>query len=268
MNIIRKKLKPAVWLLALHMLMLSGPCQSAWAAMIDTEAMTHLDRGERLRDRLSHYLMREDIKVILESQGIDPAEAKARMDHLTDAELEQIAEQIDQLPAGSGFFETFLIVIFLIFVVLLFTDIAGYTDVFPFVNKQAAAKTSRAPTAVKTSTPAQAPASQSVSGINPDTPLIVYFNSNSNDLTAKSYERLDRVAFFMVKNPQTKINVIGFSDATGTSSYDQMVSEVRANTVKNYLIAKGVEPAKISTAAASNQGANSQTSSRVVIEFK
>ena len=255
-------------MLAFHMLMLSGPCQSAWAAMLNTEAMIHLDRGERLRGRLSHYLLREDIKVILESQGIDPTEVKARIDNLTDAELEQIAEQIDQLPAGSGFFEAFLIVIFLIFVVLLFTDIAGYTDVFPFVNKQAAAKTSHAPAAFKTSTPAQAPASQSVSDINPDKPLIIYFNSNSNDLTAKSYERLDSVALFMVKNPQTEINVIGFSDVTGTSSYDQMVSEVRANTVKNYLIAKGVEPSKISTAFGGAHGAKSHPSSRVVIEFK
>lgn len=269
MDLIRKILKPAVWILAFYMLMLSGPYQSAWAAIISTEALIHLDRGDRMRDRLSNYLIREDIKALLESRGFDPAEVTARIDSLTDAELEQIADQIDQLPAGSGFFETFLIVIFLVFLVLLFTDITGHTDVFPFVNKQAAANTSRAPAAVKTSAPAQAPSSQSVAGINPDKPLIVYFNSNSNDLTAKAYERLDRVALFMVKNPQTKINVIGFSDATGTSSYDHMVSEVRANTVKNYLIAKGVEPSKISTAAGGGaQAANSQTSNRVVIEFK
>lgn len=268
MDIFRKILKPAVWILAFHMLMLSGPYQSALAAIIGTEEMILLDRGERMRDCLSNYLMREDISAVLESRGIDPAEVKARMDSLTDAELERIADQIDQLPAGSGFFETFIVVIFLVFVVLLFTDITGHTDVFPFVNKQAAKSTSRAPAAVKTSAPTQAPSSQSVSGINPDKPLIVYFNSNSNDLTAKAYERLDRVALFMVKNPQTKINVIGFSDATGTSSYDQMVSEVRANTVKNYLIAKGVEPSKISTAAGGTHGASNQTSNRVVIEFK
>ena len=95
-------------------------------------------------------------------------------------------------------------------------------------------------------------------------------------MTAKAYERLDRVALFMAQNPQTRINVIGFSDATGTASYDQMVSEVRANTVKNYLIAKGVAPSKISTSAGDSQtagagsesSANSQQSSRVVIEFK
>jgi outer membrane protein OmpA-like peptidoglycan-associated protein len=268
LDIIRKILKPVVWMLAFHLLMLSGPYHSAWAAIISTEATIDLDRAERMRNRLSNYLMREDIKAILESRGIEPAEVQTRMDSLTDTELEQIADQIDQLPAGSGFFEAFLIIIFLVFVVLLFTDIAGYTDVFPFVNKQAAANTSRAPAAVKTSEPAQAPPAQSVSGINPETPLIVLFNPNSNDLTANAYERLDRVALFMVKNPQTKISVIGFSDATGTSSYDQMVSEVRANTVKNYLIAKGVAPSKISTAAGGTHAASNPTNSRVVIEFK
>jgi hypothetical protein len=268
LDIIRKILKPAVWMLAFHMLMLSGPYQSAWAAIISTEATRHADRGERVRNRLSTCLMREDIKAILESRGIDPAEVRARMDSLTDVELEQIAEQIDQLPAGGGFFETFLIVILLVFVILLFTDITGHTDVFPFVNKHAASNRSPAPAAVKTSEPAHASASQSVSGINTDKPLIVYFNPNSNDLTATAYERLDRVALFMAKNPQSKIKVIGFSDATGTSSYDQLVSEVRANTVKNYLIAKGVASSKISTAAGGAQDASSQTISRVVIEFK
>lgn len=251
-------------MLAFHMLMLSGPVQSACAAIISTEATIDLDRGGRLRDRLSTYLIREDIKAALESRGIDPAAVQARVNSLTDAEIEQIADQIDQLPAGGGFFETFLIVIFLVFVVLLLTDITGYTDVFPFVNKKAAASTSRAPVAAKTRTPAQAPASQSVSGINPDAPLNIYFNTNSNKLTANAYETLDRVALFMAQNPQTQIRIKGFSDSTGTSSYDQMVSEVRANTVKNYLIAKGVEPSKISTAS----GGQSQTGSQVIIEFK
>jgi outer membrane protein OmpA-like peptidoglycan-associated protein len=47
-----------------------------------------------------------------------------------------------------------------------------------------------------------------------------------------------------------------------------MVSEVRANTVKNYLIAKRVTPSKISTAAGGAHAAGNQTNSRVVIEFK
>jgi hypothetical protein len=38
------------------------------------------------------------------------------------------------LPTASGFFETLLIVAFLVFLILLITDIAGYTDIFPFVR--------------------------------------------------------------------------------------------------------------------------------------
>lgn len=276
MNIIRKIFKPAAWLLAFHMLMLSGPYQSAWATIISTDTLINVDRGRDARVRLNHYLVREDIKALLESQGIDPGEVKARMDSLSDTEIDGIADIIDQLPAGSGFFETFIIIVFLIFLILLFTDISGYTDVFPFVKKHAARDTARKPAVVETGTPPQARSTRTVAGINPDEHLIVYFNPNSNDLTANAYEKLDRVALFMAKNPQTQIKIKGFSDSTGTSSYDQMVSEVRANTVKNYLIAKGVEASNISTATGESQnvpasgagGEKNQVKSRVVIEFK
>ena len=263
-------------LLALHMLILSGPYQSVWAAMISTETLIKIDRGQQTRNRLNHYLVREDIKALLESRGIDPLEVQARVHSLTDAELEHIADKIDQLPAGSGFFETFIIILFLVFLVLLLTDISGYTDIFPFVKKQAAGNTSRDPAVVEAGAPPQARSTQPVAGINPDEPLVVYFKRNSNDLTAKAYERLDRVALFMAKNSEIQIKIKGFSDSTGTLSYDQMVSEVRANTVKNYLIAKGVAPSKITTAAGPSQNIpagsenseNRQMNSRVVLEFK
>ncbi len=267
---IRKTFKPAALLLAIHMLMLSGPYQSAWAAVISTDATLKVDRGHRTQERLNNYLVREDIKALLASQGIDPREVSARLGSLSDAELERIADTLDQLPAGSGFFETFIIILFLVFLILLVTDISGYTDVFPFVKKQAAKGTARSQAAAETGTRLQTGSAKAVEGINPDEDLIVYFNPNSNDLTATAYKRLDRVARFMKKNPETRISIKGFSDSTGTSSYDQMVSEIRANTVKNYLIAKGVEPSKISTAAGASQvtAEKNQMNSRVVIEFK
>jgi outer membrane protein OmpA-like peptidoglycan-associated protein len=91
-------------------------------------------------------------------------------------------------------------------------------------------------------------------GINPDDNLIIYFKPDSNDLTAKAYENLDRVVKFMAKDSKTRINIIGFSDSTGSSSYDVMLSESRASTVKNYLIAKGIDSRKISTLGLGSEG--------------
>jgi hypothetical protein len=84
---------------------------------------------------LKSLLAREDIKAVLIFQGIDPQEALARIDGLSDAEVNDIVNKLDQLPAG-GFLGELLIVVALVFIILLFTDMAGYTDIFPFVKKK------------------------------------------------------------------------------------------------------------------------------------
>jgi outer membrane protein OmpA-like peptidoglycan-associated protein len=243
--------------------------------MIGTDAIIDTDRCQRTRDRLNQFLASEDIRTALISRGLDPQEAKARIDSLTDAEVDRIANMIDQLPAGSGFFETFLIVAFLAFIILLATDIYGYTDVFPFVKKHRSSGTTRDKAAVETVSKEETRGASKYAGINQDENLIIFFNPNSNDLTANAIYQLDRVAKFMAKHPETGITIKGYSDSTGSASYDQMVSEIRANTVKNYLIAKGVSPEKISTAGKEPQNDSAETgseeknsmASRVVIEF-
>jgi hypothetical protein len=127
--------KPTAIFLAFYMLMLACPYQAAWAAMIGTESIINVDRGQSPRDYLNNLLEREDIQTALISQGIDPQEAQNRIDSLSDAEVNDIVNKLDQLPAG-GFLGELLIIAFLIFLILLLTDIAGYTDVFPFVKKK------------------------------------------------------------------------------------------------------------------------------------
>jgi hypothetical protein len=58
----------------------------------------------------------------------------ARVDSLTDAEAQRIADQIEELPAGGGFLLTFLLVVGIIVVILIITDAMGYTNVFTFVK--------------------------------------------------------------------------------------------------------------------------------------
>jgi outer membrane protein OmpA-like peptidoglycan-associated protein len=275
LEIIRKISKPAAIFLAFHMLMLSGLYQSVSAAMIGTESIINVDRGQNPRDYLNNLLAREEIQAALISQGIDPQEAQDRIDNLSDDEIGKFVHEMDQLPAGGGFFETFIIIVFLIFLILLVTDISGYTDVFTFVKKHPSKKIARDETTIETANIKEIQPSLEDNGINPADNLIIYFNPDSNDLTAKAFESLDRAVKFMAKDSKTRINIIGFSDSTGSSSYDVMLSESRANTVKSYLIARGIDSTKISTLGLGSQGFSAtkgteeerQMIGGVVIEF-
>jgi Family of unknown function (DUF6627) len=134
MDLVRKVSKPTAIILSFYMLMLACPYQATWAAMIGTESIINQDRDQSPRDYLNTLLAREDIQAALVSQGIDPKEAQARIDSLSDAEVNDVVNKLDQLPAG-GILGTILIVALVVFLVLLATDIAGYTDIFPFVKK-------------------------------------------------------------------------------------------------------------------------------------
>jgi hypothetical protein len=129
-------LKPVGLFLAVFMFLISGPCQSAMAALIGTESVVNTDGAQNAREYLKSLLAREDVTNALVSQGIDPGEAKNRLDSLTDEEATRLADQLQELPAGGDFFVTLLIVVLIVFLVLLATDIAGYTDIFPFVKSK------------------------------------------------------------------------------------------------------------------------------------
>ena len=132
---IRKKAKAISIFLALSLLLISIPHRPALAAIIMTETMIDMARAQEARDHVNSILAREDVKAALTAQGINPLEAKERVDALSNAEIINLADQMDQLPAGGSTFETVLIVALIVFLVLLFTDIMGYTDIFPFIRK-------------------------------------------------------------------------------------------------------------------------------------
>ncbi len=135
MRYIRSSAKPISCFMAIFMLMLSGPFQSAMAAMVGTETVVDAERALDARSFLQNLLTRADVQSMLVSQGIDPQEAKNRLDSLTDQEAIRAADQLQELPAGGdSFLTTLLIVVFVVFLILLITDIAGYTDIFPFVK--------------------------------------------------------------------------------------------------------------------------------------
>ncbi len=105
----------------------------AGAAIISTEAVVNAEQAQQQRDHVRDLLKRNDIKAYLSAHGVDPANVQARVDSLTDAEVQALASRLDKHPAGGSALGVALIV----FIVLLVTDILGYTDIFPFVNKKA-----------------------------------------------------------------------------------------------------------------------------------
>jgi hypothetical protein len=70
----------------------------------------------------------------LQAHGVSIEQAKARIAALTDAEAAQLAAQIDSLPAGGDPLGALISAVLIVFLVLLLTDILGFTKVFPFTK--------------------------------------------------------------------------------------------------------------------------------------
>ena len=135
MKLIRQRSKSAGVFLVILMVLLTVPYQSVLAAMIETEATLEITaEGQEARNAIKTILAREDAQAVLRAQGIDPLEAMARVDSLTDTEARRIAGEIEDLPAGGGFLVTFLMVVGIIVIILIITDAMGYTSVFTFVR--------------------------------------------------------------------------------------------------------------------------------------
>ena len=136
MEIIRNKARFVSILMASLMFLIAVPYQSIFAAMITTDVTVDSTRAQKSRDDIKNFITRANVKNYLTAQGIDPAEVKSRIDSLTDSEAIALADQIEQLPAGGSAIGVIVGAVLIVFLVLLITDILGYTDIFPFVKPQ------------------------------------------------------------------------------------------------------------------------------------
>lgn len=107
------------------------PVPSAQAELVSTYNLAVASQFESDRQKLDVWLQREDVRAELERNGVNPAEAKARVDAMTDAEAASIAGRIESLPAGGDFIGALVFV----FVLLLITDILGFTKVYSFTRR-------------------------------------------------------------------------------------------------------------------------------------
>jgi hypothetical protein len=136
MKVLRSKMKSLCIFMAVLTIIISIPRESLLAALIDTETVIDSTHSQEARDQLRQFLAREDIQEALIANGIDPMEAKSRIDALSDEEVIRISDQIDQLPAGGGAVEFLLITLLVVVLVFVILDLTGVTDVFTFIKPQ------------------------------------------------------------------------------------------------------------------------------------
>jgi hypothetical protein len=111
--------------------LLGASIAPAQAAMVGTAQVIAAEQGALNRAQLASMLEREDLQVQLTAMGVDVQQAKARVANLTDAEVARLNQQIGQLPAGA---DSVLGFVLAIIVILMITDLVGWTDVYPFIH--------------------------------------------------------------------------------------------------------------------------------------
>lgn len=75
----------------------------------------------------------------------------------------------------------------------------------------------------------------------------VFFGYDKFDLTPEARATLDRQAAWLNQYPRVTVTVEGHADERGTREYNIALGERRANSVKNYLLARGVDANRIAT---------------------
>ncbi len=75
----------------------------------------------------------------------------------------------------------------------------------------------------------------------------VFFALAENTLSSDARGTLDRQAAWLARYPQNSIQLAGNCDERGTTEYNLALGQRRANAARDYLVARGVSSARIST---------------------
>lgn len=101
--------------------------QTANAAIIPTETAIEITNRQHQIDRVNDLLARDTVQSVLVDLGVNPDDASARVQSLTDAELQTLENRLAELPAGGvGFVE----VVGIVAIVLIVLELLHVTNFF------------------------------------------------------------------------------------------------------------------------------------------
>lgn len=120
----RKRFR-AIFVLALAVPLVSLQTVARAGVITADTFISTTDRRVTL-DSVTEALAREEVQIALKRHGVDPALAAERVAALNDQELMLLAEDLEELPAGSGVLGTLGVVA----IVLLVLELVGVIDIF------------------------------------------------------------------------------------------------------------------------------------------
>ncbi|OZG73205.1 hypothetical protein BTA51_12035 [Hahella sp. CCB-MM4] len=130
MDFIHRLKRPVSVVLAIFTLLLGLQSSVSRAAMISTESQLQSEQLQYDREQLLQLTQTDEAKDILLSMGVSPDDVEKRINHMTQEELAQFNQQMNDMPAGAGVVG----VILLIFVILIVLDLLGTTNIFPVIK--------------------------------------------------------------------------------------------------------------------------------------
>ena len=75
----------------------------------------------------------------------------------------------------------------------------------------------------------------------------VLFDTGRAELKSGASRKMDQLGQFLVEHSDRRVQIDGFTDSVGTDSYNEDLSQRRADSVKTALINRGVQPSRIGT---------------------
>ena len=123
-TVVLKKL--VVTLMVCNILIL-GLTPAVEARLIGTQEALQMTQREEQLARISRIFFRSEVQEQMLAYGVEPKDVKDRLAVLTDEELRELANRLQDMPAGG---DSVLAVVGLIFVVLIILELVGVTNIF------------------------------------------------------------------------------------------------------------------------------------------
>ena len=93
---------------------------------------------------------------------------------------------------------------------------------------------------------------------------VIYFNFNSIAINPNEESKLNEILHILKENPDMKVTVTGWCDTRGSVAVNRRISRQRAETLKAWLVKKGIAASRISAAGKGSDGAREAQKARRV----